>query len=90
MIDRTNRPGQIVITQPANIGPALGEIREILGFSRHELSRRIAATTGRKPNTAYVQLWNWESGRHAPDVASVALVLKELGLGLALYPLEDA
>ena len=78
------RGGPFLITEPAALGPAFAQIRGLLGIGRRPLARAIAEKTGRSVSTINVQLWNWDSGHHRPDLASVALVLAELGLQLAV------
>lgn len=79
----------IRLTDPTAIGPALGEIRGLHGTTRRQLARAIAARTGRSQTSVNAQLWTWDSGRTAPDLASVAVVLDELGYDLALIPRKD-
>jgi hypothetical protein len=80
----------IRLTDPTRIGPALGNIREMLGIGRRELARAIAAKTGRSATSVNAQLWQWDKGRHAPDLSSLALQLDILGYDLALIPKADA
>jgi transcriptional regulator with XRE-family HTH domain len=80
----------IRLTDPTRIGPALYEIRTMLGISRRQLSRAIAAKTGRAETSVNAQIWGWDKGIHTPDMASLPLVLEEFGYDLALIPREDA
>jgi transcriptional regulator with XRE-family HTH domain len=79
----------IRLTDPTRIGPALGQVRQLLGISRRSLARQLAAKTGRSETSVNSQLWGWENGIHAPDLASVPLLLDALGVYLALVP-DDA
>ncbi len=80
----------IRLTDPAAIGPALAQVRAMLGISRRQLARTIAAKTGRGEASVNGQIWTWDVGRSHPDLTSLPLVLEELGYDLALIPREDA
>lgn len=82
--------GIIRIANPTKIGPALGDLRAINGFSRRRLARLIAAQTGRSETSVNSQLWGWDNEIHQPDLASIPIVLDALGYDLALIPREDA
>ncbi len=79
----------IRLTDPTSLGRALGEIRAMLGISRRQIARQIAATTGRAESSVNAQLWTWDTGDSAPggrrpDFASLAPYLDALGFDLAL------
>jgi transcriptional regulator with XRE-family HTH domain len=80
----------IRLTDPARIGPALAQIRALLGISRREMARTVATRTGRSVTSVNSQMWGWDNGIHAPDLASLPLLLDLLGYDLALIPQEDA
>jgi DNA-binding XRE family transcriptional regulator len=87
---RNGMAHMIRLTDPTRIGPALAEVRGLLGITRRQLSRDIAAKTGRTETSVNAQLWTWDVGRRHPDLASLPLVLDALGYDLALIPREDA
>ncbi|XVU25786.1 hypothetical protein ACQPZJ_01640 [Actinoplanes sp. CA-054009] len=78
------RPGAFLITDAAQLGPALGDIRKLLGLTRRELVRRIVAATGRTETSVNAQLVGWDSGKFSPNPASLPPALKALGLRLAV------
>jgi hypothetical protein len=79
----------IRIADPAKIGPALRDIRTLLGYNRRDLARAIAATTGRVEAGIYRQIQEWECLMHSPTTRALAPVLTELGYDLALVPAID-
>ena len=78
--------GAIRLTDPARIGPALAEVRALLGMPRRQLARLLAERTGRSATSLNAQLWQWDNAFHAPDLASLPNVLDVLGYDLALIP----
>lgn len=64
------------------IGPALDEIRRLLGITQQQL----AEDSGVWPS----QLSHWKTGDRQPDLASLVKVAGGLGYQLALVPKEDA
>lgn len=80
----------IRLADPTRIGPALAEVRQLLGIGRRQMARALATKTGRSETSINAQLWGWDNGVHAPDLASVPLILEYLGYDLALVPREDA
>jgi hypothetical protein len=79
----------IRLTDPERIGPALAEIRNMLGLGRRQVARHIAHITGRTETSINAQLWTWDVGRRHPDLASLGPLLDALGYDLALIPRED-
>lgn len=74
----------IRLKDPTQIGPALGEIRKGRGMTRRELARRIERDG--VVLSADMALWRWETGANVPNLASLAVLLDELGFDLALVP----
>jgi len=74
--------GVIRLTDPARIGPALGQLRVLLRLTQ----RQLCAITGQKQSRLSV----WETGAETPDLRSVLRVAQALGYDLALIPKEDA
>jgi hypothetical protein len=71
------------------MGPALAQMRGMLGMSRREAARQIAAMTGRSETSVNAQLYSWEcepgSRYHRqPDLASLVPYLLVLGLDVCL------
>jgi transcriptional regulator with XRE-family HTH domain len=80
----------IRITDPGKLGPALCQVRQLLGLSRYELARQISARTGRSHIGIVNQIQQWDSGTHAPVASSLGPVLDALGYDLALVPRGDS
>lgn len=80
----------IRVADPAKLGPALAQIRNLLGIPRHRLAVQIAAATGRSVQGVTNQLLEWDNGTNSPNVRSLGPVLNALGYDLALIPREDA
>ena len=80
----------IRIANPAEIGQALANIRDMLGISRGDLAQQIAAKKGRHVRSIENQLMEWDRGANAPNAKSLGCVLEALGYDLALVPREDA
>jgi transcriptional regulator with XRE-family HTH domain len=76
----------IRIADPCRIGATLGQVRKDRGMTRRELARRIERTGA--VMSADVALWRWETGTNVPSLASLAVLLDELGYDLALIPRE--
>lgn len=76
------------VTDPADRGKAILAV-EHAGLTHMQLAHRIADNTGRRPRTAYNQLWCWQKGAEAPNAQSLRVVLDALGVDLALIPRED-
>lgn len=78
------------LTDPTRIGPALGEIRDLLGIGRRETARRMAAITGRSITSLNAQLWTWDVGSDGdkngrrPTLEKIGPYLDALGFDLAL------
>lgn len=79
----------IRIDDPANLGAALLQLRTMLQLGRRELSRDIAALTGRDARAVNSQLWGWENGDYAPNPTSMGPLLEALGWQLALVPVIE-
>lgn len=80
----------IRVADPAKLGPALKQIRDLLGISRYALARQIAEAKGRSLQGVVNQLGEWDHGISSPNVRSLGPVLDALGYDLALIPREDA
>jgi hypothetical protein len=76
----------IRLDNPAEIGPAIEELRTLLGVSRRGLARAVAHATSRDVDSINSQLWAWERKRRSPHPESLAAVLSELGWTLAFVP----
>jgi hypothetical protein len=81
--------GLIRIADAARIGPALGQIRTLLGYSRAELAQLIADATGRNPKSVANQLAEWDRLENCPTARTLGPALNALGYDLALIPRED-
>jgi hypothetical protein len=80
----------IRIADPTKIGPALAQIRELLGYTRVTLAQEIAAATGRNAKSITNQLGEWDRLENCPTVRTLGPALDALGYDLALVPREDA
>lgn len=76
----------IRISDPAQLGAALDEIRQLLGITQRDLARLVADQTDRDAETVRGQLSSWAVGRNSPSAKSLAPVLAALGYDLALIP----
>lgn len=76
----------IRIADPSNLGQALRDIRNVLGYNRRELASAIAEATGRGLPGVYSQLREWDHGVHSPTAKHLGPVLDALGYDLALVP----
>jgi hypothetical protein len=74
----------IRIADPSNLGIALRDIRNVLGYNRRELARTIAAATGRHEGGVYRQIQEWDRGIHSPTARALGPVLEALDFDLAL------
>jgi hypothetical protein len=74
----------IRIADPSNLGTALRDIRNVLGYNRRELARTIAAATGRVESGVYRQLAEWDYSVHSPTARALGPILDALGFDLAL------
>lgn len=81
--------GMIRIDDPANLGPTLGHYRVMLGLSLRKVARGVANRTGRHEDHVRAQICAWETGHTVPGMVAVKPYLAELGLGVALVPLDD-
>lgn len=79
----------IRLTDPSRIGPALAEIRELLGISRREAARRIAEVTGRSVTSVNAQMWEWDKNKRKPDLSSLGHLLDVIDFDLALAERPD-
>ena len=84
----------IRLTDPTRIGPALAEVRALLGMSRHGVAKRIAQATGRASRSVAAQIWTWDNdgskpGGCRPDLRSLGPYLDALDLDLALVDKAD-
>jgi transcriptional regulator with XRE-family HTH domain len=79
----------IRLTDLGKIGPALFEIREMLGISRREAARRIAELTGRTEISVNAQVWEWDRNRRRPDLKSMRYLLDVLDMDVALVPRSE-
>lgn len=82
--------GAIRIGDPARLGPALAEVRMLLGVSRYALAQQVAADTGRDPKTVENRVGQMERAEVSPLVRHLGPVLDVLGYDLALIPREEA
>jgi transcriptional regulator with XRE-family HTH domain len=80
----------IRVADPALLGPALAQIRNLLGISRYALARQIAEAKGRSLQACINQLAEWDHGVNSPNVKSLGPVLDALGYDLALVPRAGA
>lgn len=80
----------IRIKDPSNLGIALRDIRNLLGYNRRELARTIAQATGRSEAGVYRQIQEWDAGLHSPTSRALGPILDALGYDLALIPREDS
>jgi hypothetical protein len=80
----------ITLTTPTDLGPALGDYREMCRISRADLARQIAERTGRAIPSVNAQLRGWETGGHPAVGATLTAALDILGCNLALIPKDDA
>jgi transcriptional regulator with XRE-family HTH domain len=71
------------------IGPALAQVRNLLGYSRQDLAAEIAEATGRNPKSIANQLAEWDRLENSPTVRTLGPLLDALGYQLALVPRED-
>jgi hypothetical protein len=84
----------IPLHDPTRLGPALADIRQMLGISRRGAARRIAAMTGRSETSVNAQLYSWEcepgSRYHRqPDLASLVPYMQVLGIFLGAHFKEE-
>lgn len=79
----------IRIADPTKLGPALEELRTMLGISRRALARAVAERTYRDTDSVNSQIWAWERSGRSPHAGSLAALLAELGWGLAFVPLIE-
>jgi hypothetical protein len=80
----------IRVSDPAKLGPALAQIRNLLGIPRHALAVQIAQAKGRSVQGVTNQLLEWDNGTNTPNARSLGPVLDALGYDLALVPKRDA
>lgn len=80
----------IRIDDATRIGPALAQIRNLLGYSRQELAVHIAETTGRNPKSIANQIAEWDRLENSPTVSKLGPLLDALGYQLALVPRKDS
>jgi hypothetical protein len=80
----------IRVSDPGRLGPALRDVRNLLGINRMELGRLVEGITGRPAISVVHQVQQWDDGTHAPTVSSLGPVLEALGYDLALVPREEA
>lgn len=74
----------IRLKDPTGIGPALAEVRGMLGMSRRQCARLIAAAADRSETSVNAQLWTWDTGRTIPDTQTLVTYLDVLGLDMLL------
>jgi len=74
----------IRVANPGEIGQALGQVRKMLGISRRQAARQIAAAVGRSETSVNSQLWGWDHGKHQPDLTSIPVLLDVIDFDLAL------
>lgn len=79
----------IRLTDPTLLGPALADIRRMLGISRRSAARQIAAMTRRSETSVNAQLYSWEVEpgtryHRKPDLVSLVPYLKVLGIDICL------
>jgi hypothetical protein len=79
----------IRLTDPTRIGPALAELRDLLGISRREVARQMATATGRSETSLNAQIWTWDVSRAKPDLVSLIPYLQVLGVELLLDFKQD-
>ncbi|MCY1141362.1 hypothetical protein OWR29_25470 [Actinoplanes sp. Pm04-4] len=85
-----NTPGMLHIADPTKLGPALGDVRALLGLSRREVARLVAEKTGRTETSVNGQLWKFEAGKAELMPSSLPPFLEVLAVDLALVFREDA
>jgi transcriptional regulator with XRE-family HTH domain len=73
--------GLIRIDDATRLGPALGNIRAMLGMRMSDLAEDAGLHTS--------QLSYWERGLRTPDMKSLVKLAHALGYDLALIPRED-
>jgi len=74
----------IRIADPSNLGTALRDIRNLLGYNRREIARTIAEATERHEGGVYRQIQEWDRGIHSPTARALGPVLDALDFDLAL------
>lgn len=84
----------IRLPDATRIGPALAEIRGMLGISRRAAARQIAEMTGRNETSVNAQLYSWEVEpgtryHRQPDLASLVPYLDVIEFDLALTERTD-
>ena len=79
----------IILTTPTDLGPAIGDYRGMLRYTRSALAAEIAARTGGNLATVTALLRRWETGDTDPTLSALGPVLDALGCDLALIPRED-
>lgn len=88
----TNKPGMLHIANPAQLGQALGEVRQLLKIPRRELALRIAEGTHGQHTVDSVntQLWSWDTGATVPSLPALPPLSAALAVDLALVFRDDA
>lgn len=80
----------IRIANASKLGPALADVRNMLGLSRPDHARLIVAINGRSLKGTINQLHDWDKGINAPGGRALGPALQALGYDLALVPREEA
>ena len=68
----------IRIDDATRIGPALAQVRNLLGYSRQELATHIAEVTGRNPKSVANQIAEWDRLENSPTVSKLGPLLDAL------------
>lgn len=79
----------IRIPDPTKLGPAMGDLRILLGISRRGAARRVAKGADRTEDSVHSQMWTWDKAIRMPDLTSVGRYLDVLEYDLALAPRLD-
>lgn len=74
----------IRLAEPAELGQALAQVREMQGMTRPDCARAIAALTGRPWRSVNSQLWTWDTGTSKPESWAIGPYLHVLDLQLCL------
>lgn len=79
----------IRLTDLTKIGPALYDMREMLGISRRSAARQVAEATGRTETSCNAQIWEWDRNKREPGLSSMRYLLDVLDVDLALVPRSE-
>jgi hypothetical protein len=79
----------IVIDDPATLPTVIAKARKVMGLSRWQVSRDIAAEQARGARSVNNQVALWEVGGKSPTLASLECYLRQHGWKLALVSIDD-